>query len=137
MYQKSLQEFFIWKRENGGFYNGYESDLNSVQNAKMMKYMFAGVGGVFTATVINPNFTKRRAWYIRKSNIALVALIGYQLGKKLESEKVLAMTLKMYDYLPLEMKRTLQTKDFRHSLMVDYRNPDRQLFDPETGKSLS
>ena len=43
----------------------------------------------------------------------------------------------MQDYLPLEVRRTMQTKDFRHIQQFDYRNPGRQLFDKETGKSLS
>ena len=43
----------------------------------------------------------------------------------------------MNEYLPLEVRRTMQTKDFRHVANFDYRNPGRQLFDEKTGKSLS
>ena len=45
--------------------------------------------------------------------------------------------LKMYDYLPLEVKRTLQSKDFRHMALFDWEQPDRILFDERSGKSLS
>ena len=47
------------------------------------------------------------------------------------------MLLQMYDYMPIEVKRTMQSKDFRHLALFDYRNPGRQLFDEKTGKSLS
>ena len=47
------------------------------------------------------------------------------------------MLLQMNEYLPLEVRRTMQTKDFRHIQMFDYKNPGRQLFDEKTGKSLS
>ena len=48
--------------------------------------------------------------------------------------------LKMHDYFPLEIKRALQDKDFRHLGLF---NPSeegkagRVLFDARTGKSLS
>ena len=47
--------------------------------------------------------------------------------------------LKMNDYLPLEVKRALQDKDFRHLALFDGAevSKGRQLFDPVTGKSLS
>ena len=47
------------------------------------------------------------------------------------------MMLSMYDYMPIEIKRGLQSKDYRHFALFDYKNPDRQLWDKETGKSLS
>ena len=47
------------------------------------------------------------------------------------------MMLKMHDYLPLEVKRTLQSKDFRHMAIFDWENPGRRLFDETSGKSLS
>ena len=88
-------------------------------------------------TVINPNFTKRRSWYLRKFNVALFAVIGMQWGLKRQSDHVSSLMLKMHDYLPLEVKRTLESKDFRYMAMFDYKNPNRQLFDEKTKKSLS
>ena len=45
----------------------------------------------------------------------------------------------MNDYFPLEIKRALQDKDFRHLALFDLDevSKKRQLFDPATGKSLS
>lgn len=45
--------------------------------------------------------------------------------------------LKMHDYFPLEVKRALQSKDYRHLTLFDWENPGRKLFDDVTGKSLS
>ena len=45
--------------------------------------------------------------------------------------------LKMHDYFPLEIKRAIQSKDYRHVALFDWKNPGRQLFDEKTGKSLS
>ena len=43
----------------------------------------------------------------------------------------------MYDYFPFEVKRTLASKDYRYMADFNWENPGRQLFDEETGKSLS
>ena len=49
--------------------------------------------------------------------------------------------LRMNDYFPLEIKRALRDKDFRHIALFDLEqaaaDKNRQLFDTETGKSLS
>ena len=44
--------------------------------------------------------------------------------------------LKNYDYFPLEVKRTLQDKDFRHIMLFDWENPGRQLYCEKSGKAL-
>ena len=64
-------------------------------------------------------------------------LVAYQYGYRNENIHLTNMMLQMHDYLPVEIKRTLQTKDFRHVQMFDYKNPNRQLFDTASGKSLS
>ena len=43
----------------------------------------------------------------------------------------------MHDYFPLEIKRALADKDYRHVALFDWENSDRKLFDDVTGKSLS
>ena len=45
----------------------------------------------------------------------------------------------MNDYFPLEVKRALQDKDFRHMFLINFdeESKNRQFFDPTTGKSLS
>ena len=96
------------------------------------------MGGVaFAAVVINPNFTMRRSYYVRKIVPFMFGLVCYQWGYRNENCHCTNMLLQMNDYLPLEVRRTMQTKDFRHIQMFDYKNPGRQLFDEKTGKSLS
>ena len=41
-----------------------------------------------------------------------------------------------YDYMPYEVRRTLATKDHRYMVGFNYKNPDRPLFDPVTGKAF-
>ena len=89
------------------------------------------------AMIINPNFTQRRSFYLKKFNIAMWTTIGVAWGTKRENDTLIRMMLRQYDYFPLEVKRTLQTKDHRHMVGFDYKNPNRKLFDDRTGKSLS
>ena len=42
--------------------------------------------------------------------------------------------LRMNDYFPLEVKRALQDKDFRHMMLL---NTEGLRFDAQTGKSLN
>jgi hypothetical protein len=97
------------------------------------------LGGVaFAGMVINPNFTsKYSAFYLRKFSVVFFGLIGYHWGRKKEDFHLLNMLLKMHDYFPLEVKRAMQTKDYRHLALFDWEKPGRKLFDDVTGKSLS
>ena len=101
------------------------------------KWFWAATGFCFGAMIINPNFTHRHSYYLRRTWPVVMSAVGYQWGKKVETENLTCMMMRMNDYFPLEVKRTLQTKDFRHLANFDYKNPGRQLFDSETGKSLS
>ena len=72
---------------------------------------------------------------MRKISIFAFSIIGYNFGARYADDQTCMMMLKMNDYLPLEIKRALQDKDFRHLALFD---PDsRKQFDPVTGKSLS
>ena len=102
-----------------------------------MKWLWAFGGFTFAATVVNPNFTARSSFYFRKINVVLFALVGYHWGRKKQDYHLLNMMLKMHDYFPLEIKRALQDKDYRHAALFDWENPGRKLFDEATGKSLS
>ena len=132
-----MTEYFQWQRVNNGFHDTFEQDLNRVRFAKYKIGIYSAAGGAFAAAVVNPNFTKRRSWYLRKFNIGFFALIGAAWGKKCTSEATFSLMMKMHDYLPLEVKRTLESKDYRHMATFDYKNPNRQLFDQKTRKSLS
>ena len=91
----------------------------------------------FAAVFVNPNFTRRRSYYGRKLLPLAFGIVAYQYGYRVENVHMTNMLLHMNEYLPLEVRRTMQTKDFRHVACFDYRNPGRQLFDEATGKSLS
>jgi len=47
------------------------------------------------------------------------------------------MFLHMNDYLPMEVRQAMATKDYRYLALFDWEHPERTLFDPQTGKSLS
>ena len=87
--------------------------------------------------MINPNYTRRRSFYLKKFNIFIFAVSFAQWGVKMQNEAVLHLMLRNYDYFPYEVKRTLATKDYRYMVGFDYKNPNRKLFCEVTGKSLS
>ena len=99
--------------------------------------MLFAAGFSFAAIVINPNYTRRRSWYIKKMNCVLFGLIGTQWAIKLQNEAILELMLRNYDYFPHEVKRTLATKDHRYMVDFNYQNPVRPLFDAVSGKALS
>ena len=134
---KYLREYLNWHRANARFYEGFESDLAYVKFCWYQKWGMALGAAAFAAVVINPNFTKRRSYYGRKLIPFMFGLVTYQYGYRNENVHMTNLLLKMNDYLPLEVRRTMQTKDYRHIACFDYRNPGRQLFDEQTGKSLS
>jgi hypothetical protein len=55
--------------------------------------------------------------------------IGYAFGRAEHGKLLGHMLMKNNDYFPLEVKRTLQDKDFRHMVDFNYLNPSRPLFD--------
>ena len=135
--RKLLREYIKYQLANKGLYEGAEKDFKGLRATSALKFFYAGLGGAFAATIINPNFTKRRSWYVRKFNIGLFGLIAFQYGLRQENEKRFMFMMKCHDYFPLEVKRTLESKDYRYMATFDYKNPNRQLYDPETKKSLS
>ena len=62
---------------------------------------------MFAGTVWNPNFVKRRSWYMRKIAIVWWGLVGFNLGKRYYEDQIATTMLKMNDYFPLEVKRAL------------------------------
>ena len=100
-----------------------------------MQYVGTMVGVAFAGTVWNPNFVKRRSYYMRKIAIGWWGLVGFNLGAKYFDDQITTTMLAMNDYFPLEVKRALQDKDFRHLALLDMNS--RKFFDETTGKSLS
>ena len=77
------------------------------------------LGALFALTVVNPNYVKRRSWYLRKINLGIFGAIGYNFAARYQEDQITMTLLKMNDYLPLEVKRALQDKDFRHLALFD------------------
>ena len=117
---KYLKEYINWHRINHRFYDEFESDL---QWQKLYRYRTWALtlGGVaFAAVVINPNFTQRRSYYMRKIIPFMTGVVSYQWGYRLENMHMTNMLLQMNEYLPLEVRRCMQTKDFRHIQQFNY-----------------
>ena len=134
---KYLGDYLSWHAANHRFHDEFKADWTRQKRLQWYTYGLSAGGFIFAATVVNPNFTHRNSYYLRRTWPVFFAMIGYQWGRKLESHNLLCTMLRMNDYFPLEVKRALQTKDFRHLQTFNYKNPDRVLFDSETGKSLS
>lgn len=134
---KMLREYIQWHEVNGRFYDGYESDKAKLKMLGAAKYAWAFGGFCFAGTIVNPNFTAKSSFYFRKVNVVMWSLIFYAWGRKKQDFHLGNMMLKMNDYFPLEVKRALQDKDYRHVALFDWQNPGRKLFDEVTGKSLS
>ena len=134
---KYLTEYVQWHAQNHRFHDSFQADVNRQYRLRAYTYVYTAAGFCFGATIVNPNFTHRQSYYLRRAWPLVFAGIGFQWGRKLEGHNLLNSLLRMHDYLPLEIKRAMQTKDYRHIQMFDYKNPGRVLFDPVTGKSLS
>ena len=80
---------------------------------------------MFAGCVINPNYIKRRSWYMRKISAFMWGMLGYQFVHKYHQDHLTSIMLKCYDYYPLEVKRALRDKDFRHLGLFDQENPGR------------
>ena len=125
LFQRYLQEYLQWHAANHHFHETMKDDAFKYKRVVMQKWGYTTAGFVFGATVVNPNFTHRQSYYLRRAWPVLFAMIGYQWGLKLECHHVTCTMLRMHDYLPLEVRRALQTKDFRHLQMFDWTSPGR------------
>ena len=74
---------------------------------------------------------------MRKLNPILWGAIGLQWGVKKEGDHLTNMMLRMNDYFPFEVRRCLETKDFRYLQTFEYESGNATHFDPTTGKSLT
>ena len=101
------------------FHPEYESDASYCRTLKRMAYMGGIAGVVFAATVVNPNYLSRRSYYLRKIQCVLWGTIGYNLVNRYYEDQVTFTMLRMNDYFPMEIKRALRDKDFRHIALFD------------------
>ena len=131
--------YLAQQRATGNMYPEFDADVRRVQWYSQSRYIYAAIGAVFALTVWNPNFIRRRAWYMKKVSLGIWTLIGWQYGRKWYNDEMTFTLLKAYDYLPLETKRAMMDQDFRHLALFDLDEVDksRPMWDPETKKSLS
>ena len=117
----------------------FEKDMANIRFWKNMRYVLWGAGALFALTVYNPNFVARRSWYMRKFSVVVFGGVGYAFGNKFYADATTTCWLRMHDYFPMEIKRGLRDKDFRHVALFDLEEAlkTRECFDKETGKSLS
>ena len=132
-----MKDYLQYHEKNFRFYDDYEADKASLYRKRTLKWVYAFTGVLFAAAVVNPNFTSKRSFYLRKINCALWGSIFFAWGQKKEDYHTLNMSMRMNDYFPHEVKRALATKDYRYMALFNWENPDRKLFDDLTGKSLS
>ena len=64
------------------FHDEFEADVRRIRFLEKVCYLGAGAGFVFAATVVNPNYIKRRAWYLRKFSLFFFSCAGYSLGHR-------------------------------------------------------
>ena len=101
------------------FHPEFESDLSYLGFLKNLRYLGAGAGITFAATVVNPNYMSRRSYYGRKLQCVLWGLIAFNLVDRYYQDQQTYTMLRMNDYFPLEIKRALRDKDFRHIALFD------------------
>ena len=111
---KYIAEYMEWHRTNHRFHDNFESDMKWQKFMRYQTWALSLGGAAFAAVVINPNFTQRRSYYMRKIVPFMFGVIFYQWGYRCENMHMTNLLLQMNEYLPLEVRRAMQTKDFRH-----------------------
>jgi hypothetical protein len=130
-----LRSWFSTARKEGRLHKDFEKDLKDLWwKNNFYKFLYVTAGVVFAGVVYNPNYTSRNSFYLRKFTPLFFGAIGYQFYKAQHSKKVTQIMMKNNDYYPLEVKRCLQDKDFRH--MVDFNLQKRPLYSEQSGKAL-
>ena len=132
-----LSNYLEWQIQNGRLNPQFHDDLKRLRGYQVVPYLSGACGVLFAGTVWNPNFVKRRSYYMRKFAIFGWGLLGFNLGVRYLEDHITCTMLRMNDYLPLEIKRALQDKDFRHIALLNEEDVSKSRFDPATGKSLS
>ena len=123
LFLNMMKQYVSWHEENHRFYEGYQDDKTYLKWLNTKQYLWAFGGILFMGMVFNPNYTSSRAFYLRKLNVAFGAYAGYAYGRKCKDDQLSLMLLKMNDYLPMEIRRAFESKDYRHIAMFDWKNP--------------
>ncbi|CAI2382354.1 unnamed protein product [Moneuplotes crassus] len=137
MFTTLFRDYIQWHEKNHHFHENYDNEKRYLNVLGYFRYFWMSSGILFAGMILNPNYTKPKSFYFRKFNVVFCAWIGYCFGNKNYLNYEHSLYLRMNDYFPMEVKRALRTEDYRYLALFDYKNPGRQLFDTQTGKSLS
>ena len=107
LFLKMLTNYYEWQIKNGKFSPQFRNDLRRLNGYQVVPYFTGAAGVLLAGTVINPNFVKRRSYYMRKLNIFAFGLLAFNLGVRYLEDHITCTMLRMNDYLPLEIKRAL------------------------------
>ena len=107
LYPKMMGIYLNQQVATGNMYPEFQADVKRINYYSNMMYVYSGIGALFALTVWNPNFIRRRAWYMKKISLGIWTLIGWQYGRKWWNDEMTFTMLKAYDYLPLEAKRAI------------------------------
>ena len=78
LFLRMMKNYVDWKvQHGGGFHPELESDKNKIWWYHKYKYLGAFSGVLFAGCVMNPNFIRRRSYYMKKISIAWCGLVGY------------------------------------------------------------
>ena len=82
LFLTTLNNYVRWSTRQGHFHPEMQRDLTKINRARLNQYAGAGAGILFAGTVWNPNFVKRRSWYMRKIAVVGWGLVGFSLGRR-------------------------------------------------------
>jgi hypothetical protein len=109
-----LIDYINWHRTELKFYEKFDYDLGRAARLKMMNYFWAGLGVGFAGIFFNPNYTSRNSFYLRKITPIVFGMAGWQYGYTKYSNHVNKTLMRITPYLPRVVRRSLESKDFRH-----------------------
>jgi hypothetical protein len=99
----------------------FDKDLSKIWWLNnVYKPLYGLIGVAFAGIIFNPNYTSRHSYYLRKFTPLFFGAIGWQFGLAQHNKQITMTMMKSNDYLPLEVRRTLQDKDFRHMVGSEY-----------------
>ena len=73
-----LREYLQWHIKNQKLSPTFARDLQYVKYYDILKVTNFLIGVAFAAIVINPNYTRRRSYYIKKFNCLVLGICGTQ-----------------------------------------------------------
>ena len=138
MFKKELSKYLLWHlKSQMKFYPGAKREYRLSKFWQYAKYATSALFGAFTLFVVNPNYTMSRSYYLRRIFLLASMYIGYTFGLRYEMLYKTLFMQKMVPYFPMEIRRGLETNDYRYLYLFNTTKKNRKLFDEQTGMSLS